>query len=325
MLAIVLSLSVCASHVAGQEPKDSAAGSPQPPTVKLGVILTDKKGRTVSDIKREDFRVYEDGVERIVTYFAKEERPVSYGLLVDNSGSLRKLYGALIAGGKYLVSSNRDGDETFLVRFAGNDRIELIRDFTSDKASLAAGLDTMFVEGGQTALIDAVHVSAEHLIKKGRPEDGPARRRVLVLITDGEERGSQRKLEQLIKLIQQSDVQIFCLGLVSELDKERGFILGSPREKAMELLTRLAEESGGRAFFVQKLHELEPVLNEVIAHLHAQYVLGYEPMAPPKNGGVRDVEIKVADAPGRGKLKVITRKGHPSDAGQGIEGGKKKR
>ena len=127
-----------------------------------------------------------------------------------------------------------------------------MQDFTADKQALGDALDDMFIEGGQTAVVDAVYLAAEHASGRRKQTGDPAedkRRRALILVTDGEDRNSFYKQEQLWEALKEQDVQIFVIGFVNELEKERGFISKSKRAKAVSLLDRMAKETGGRTFY----------------------------------------------------------------------------
>ena len=277
------------------------------PFVRIDVIVTDAKGRTVKDLKREDLHVYEDGVEQPIAYFSKEVQPVSYGLIVDNSGSLRSQIASVVDSAMRIIDSNAPEDETFIVRFVSSDNIKVWQDFTSNKVALFKAIESMYVQGGQTAVIDAVYLGAEQLLKKSKPSSDKQRRHVLVLITDGDDRNSYYKIDDLLKLLKQSDIQIFCIGFTAELDSQRGFTRPGKREAAVKLLKRLANETGGRVFLPEKAGEMEAVISEIIANLHTQYVVGYDP--PANSGGKtkHKIEVKVAETPGREKLKALVR------------------
>ena len=284
--------------------------------IKLHVRVIDRNNRPVGDVRKEEFRVFENGQPQTVTSFTKEEVPVSYGLVVDNSGSLRQQITQVIDAAKTIVESNKPGDETFVVRFVSSDEIEIKQDFTADKQSVHDALDDMFVEGGQTAVVDAVYLSSEHAAehKKGNELDDK-RRRALILVTDGEDRNSHYKVEQLFESLKERDVQIYVIGFVNELDKEGGFISKSKREKATDLLNRMAKETGGRAFYPNSLTELPGIAEEITKDLRTQYVLSYAPTVPARAGEYRQVRVAVADAPGRDKRIAITRSGYTARGG----------
>jgi Ca-activated chloride channel family protein len=235
--------------------------------------------------------------------------PISYGLAIDTSGSLRSQLGQVIEAGKVIINSNKPGDETFLVRFISSDKIEQVQDFTSNKDDLIDSLDTFYTEGGQTAIVDAVYVSAEHVAEYKKGDVSDRRRRALIVVTDGEDRGSQYKQEELFDRLREEDVQIYVIGFVNELDKEGGFIRKSPREKAVALINRLAKETGGRAFFPESLADLPKIAEEIVRDMRTQYVVGYYPTNKARDGSFRAIRVAVADAPGKDKRIALTRNG----------------
>lgn len=286
-------------------------------TVRLNVLVTDKSNHSVGDLRQEDFRVEEDGVPQTITQFAREELPVSYTLVVDNSGSLRSVFDYMLRVGGALVAANRPGDETSLVRFVGREQITLVQDFTSRQSALERGLSSMYVEGGQTALIDALYLSARRLAEQHKGE--AARRRALVLLTDGEDRASYYKLNDLQKLLRKSDVQIFAVGIVAMLDKEGGIIRKSPREAATLLLNTLAQETGGRAFFPQNVKEIQAALNEIAQDLRTQYTLTYQSSNTDADGKFRKIQIKLNAPAQGGKRTVHARAGYLAPGGTRAE------
>ncbi|MCA1592927.1 MAG: VWA domain-containing protein [Acidobacteria bacterium] len=284
--------------------------------VNLQVRVIDRNNRPVTDVGKNDFQVFENGVAQKIEFITTEEVPISYGLVIDNSGSLRNQINQVIEAGKTIVGSNKPGDETFVVRFISSDEIKIMQDFTPDKQALNDALDDMFVEGGQTAVVDAVYLAAEHAAehKKGNPLEDK-RRRALVLVTDGEDRASFYKTEQLFESLKEEDVQIFIIGFVNELDKEGGFISKSKRQKAMDLLNRMAKETGGRAFYPTSLTELPGIAVEITKDLRTQYVISYIPTTKARPGEFRPVRVAVADAPNREKRIAVTRSGYTTREG----------
>ncbi|HET8780964.1 MAG TPA: VWA domain-containing protein, partial [Pyrinomonadaceae bacterium] len=131
--------------------------------VQLHVRVIDRNNRPINNVPQSDFHVFEDGVAQPIEAFSREEVPISYGLAVDTSGSLRAQLATVIDAGKAIINSNKPGDETFLVRFVGRDNTETVQDFTPNKEALMDALDNMYIEGGQSAVVDAVYLSAEHV------------------------------------------------------------------------------------------------------------------------------------------------------------------
>ncbi len=284
--------------------------------VTLNVRVIDRNNRPINNIGKDEFRVFEDGVPQSVFSFTEEEVPVIYGLAVDTSGSLRPAFEQVINAAKAIVNSNKKGDETFLERFISSDKIETIQDFTASKDALMDGLDTLYIEGGQTAVIDGVYLAAEHVAeyKKGNNDD--RRRRALIVVTDGEDRASYYPEADLFRRLREEDVQIYVIGFVNELDADKGFIRKSPRDKAVTLINRIASETGGRAFFPQSISELPEIANQIVRDLRTQYVISYDPTNKAHDGTYRTIKVTVADAPGRDKRIALTRSGRT--AGQGV-------
>ena len=284
--------------------------------VTLNVRVIDRNNKPINNVRQNEFHVYEDGVAQPVEYFTREEVPISYGLAVDTSQSLRSQIQAVIDAGKTIVNSNKAGDETFLVRFISSDKIETLQDFTASKDLLIDGLDNLYVEGGQTAVIDAVYLTAEHVAEYKKGDDSDRRRRALIVITDGEDRASFYSQEKLFARLREADVQIYVIGFVNELDRDSGFIRKSQRDKAINLINKLATETGGRAFFPESLSELPQIANEIVRDLRTQYVLAYNPTNKARDGSFRAIRVAVDEGSGRDKRIALTRNGRVAPKGE---------
>ena len=223
---------------------------------------------------------------------------------------------SVIDAGKAIINSNKSGDETFLERFISSDKIEIVQDFTGSTDLLLDGLDNLYVEGGQTAVIDGVYLAVEHLAKYKKGDDNDRRRRALIVITDGEDRDSFYKQDQLFARLREEDVQIYVIGFVNELEKDGGFIRKSTREKAVNLLNKLATETGGRGFFPQSLSELPNIAKEIVRDLRTQYVLAYNPTNKARDGSYRAIRVAVSEAPERDKRIALTRSGRLAPKGE---------
>lgn len=278
--------------------------------VNLSVRVVDRMGRPITNLSKEDFKVYEDGVLQPIEYFTKEEVPTNYAIVVDNSGSLKKQLEKVIEATRILINTNRPDDETCVIRFISSDKIEVLQDFTSNKNLLTEALEQMFIEGGQTALIDAIYLAAEKVSEYEKSKDPyEKKRRALIVVTDGEDRNSYYNEQQLFNLLRETDVQIYAIGFTSDLSSEGGFISKSPREKAERLLKRLAEETGGKAYFPQSVEELEGIAREISSEIRTQYLISYYPTNPEKDGKFRSIRVVVADGPRKEKRIAITRTG----------------
>lgn len=292
----------------GEELGDDEVINVDTSLINLQVRVVDRLGRPSNNLRKEDFRVFEDGTPQEVAFFSTEEVPVSYGMAIDTSRSLAGQIVKVIEASKAIVESNKPGDETVLITFRKD--AELIQDFTSDKNLLLEKLDDLYVNAGQTAVIDAVYLASEYVATRKVKSDADLRRRALILVTDGEERGSQYAQDELFKFLREQGVQIYVIGFVKELDEEGGFIKKSPRKKAVELINRLAKETGGRAFFPESVSELPKIAEEITRDLRTQYVIGYQPTNKARDGRYRSVRVTVGDAPDKQKRIALTRSGY---------------
>lgn len=280
--------------------------------VTLHVRVIDRNNHPINNIAKDEFKIYEDGVPQPIFSFTQEEVPVIYGLAVDTSGSLRTQLNQVIDAAKIIINSNKRGDETFLERFIDSEKIETLQEFTPNKDSLLDAVDNLYVEGGQTAVIDGVYLAAEHVAEYKKGGDDDRRRRALIVVTDGEDRASYYNEIQLFQRLREEDVQIFVIGFVNELDADKGFIRKSSREKAVTLLNKIASETGGRAFFPQSLAELPKVASEIVHDLRTQYVVSYDPTNKAHDGTFRAIKVVVADAAGQKRI-ALTRTGRTAN------------
>jgi VWFA-related protein len=151
--------------------------------VNLNVRVVDRNNRSIGTLRQEDFKIYEDNVLQPIEFFTKSEVPTNYSLVIDNSGSLRPQLEKVIEAGKIIVGTNRPGDETSIIRFVSSENIEILQNFTPDKTLLNEALDNLFVEGGQTAIIDAVYLAAESITNYEKSRDpNDRKRRALILV-----------------------------------------------------------------------------------------------------------------------------------------------
>ncbi len=165
---------------------------------------------------------------------------------------------------------NKPSDETLLIRFIDSDKIETVRDFTNDKAVLSTSLDALYIEGGQTAVIDAVYLTVQR-ISQYKNNNGVNHRRAIILITDGEDRSSYYKKDQLIDLLRKENIQVFVIGIVSILEDRGSLQASSPRDRATNLINSLTKETGGLALFPKSPKELQNIANEFMLYLQTQY------------------------------------------------------
>jgi Ca-activated chloride channel family protein len=293
-----------------QSPQQSPPAQQTMPqsAVKLSFIVTDESGHSVADVRREDISIVEDGTPQTISDFTREESPASYGLVIDNTGSLRGVLDLMIMTGGSLISRNKPDDEAFLVRFVDSDVIQLVQDFTENPAALMKGLDSLRIEGGQTAIIDAVYLSANKLAVE---RAGVAnRRRAIILLTDGEERASYYRQNTLLELLRRENIPIFAIGFGNQWFIQTGKIYDVPSGKRAQLLNSLAEESGGRTFFPNDIHELKSAVEEISRDLRSSYVVAYIPTNSARDGKFRKVQVTIKQLPGQPKRTVVMRSGY---------------
>jgi len=290
-----------------------SAQEPTPPTqvgpnVKLNLIAIDRSQHAYDELTKDSVTVLEDKVPQTLSGFAKDERPVRYGIAIDSSGSFRTLLGSSLNAAKFLIDSNRATDETLLIGFISSNKIDTIQDFTADKSLLTGALKNFKVEAGQSAVIDAIYVAVQAVAARNALD--PAVRHALVLVSDGEDRASYYTLDQLLQLLRATDVQVFIVGIVSELDAASGLIRLSPRTKAEHLLQTVAQESGGRVFFPRSVSEITEAAAQIAHDLRMQYVIDYQSTNVKAKDNFRKIEVKIVEAPGRAKLTPVTRPGY---------------
>lgn len=284
--------------------------------VNLNVRVVDRNSRPINGLTQTDFKIFEDSVPQQIEFFSKSEVPTNYALVIDNSGSLRSQLEKVIEAGKIIVSTNKPEDETSIIRFVSRDKISIEQPFTSNKVDLDDALDNLFIEGGQTAIIDAVYLAAEKVSEYEKTRGGGAddrKRRALVIVSDGEDRDSYYNEAQLFELLRELDVQIYTIGFVGDLSKEVRFISKSPQGKAKAFLQRLATETGGKAYFPADVTELGVLAKDIGSELRMQYSIGYIPTNERNDGTYRNIKVAIDDGPNKQKRIAITKAGRVAE------------
>jgi Ca-activated chloride channel homolog len=265
--------------------------------VVLNISVFDENRRLINDLTKDDFKVWEDGVPQNVVAFQHQDVPVSMGIVIDNSGSMRDKRAAVNAAALDLVKASNPDDEAFIVNFS--DEAYLDQDFTSSISKLRDGLSHIDSRGG-TALYDAVAASADHL-----EQDAKRSKQVLLVITDGEDNASSLDLEKTIQKIQDLDGPVvYSIGLLFGTETE-----ARESHRAKRALQLLSDETGGLAFFPKSLADVDPIAAEVAMDIRRQYTLGYHSTKPMTVLGYRTVKVD-AQANGYKKLIVRTRSGY---------------
>lgn len=252
--------------------------------VVLHATVVDREDRFITDLAQDAFRVTEDAVAQPLTYFAQEDVPVSIGILIDNSGSMRDKRRQVNTAALEFVKASNDEDEIFIVNF--DDEAYLDQDFTSDILRLQDALQRIDSRGG-TALYDAAGMSLDHLVEKG---DADIRKRALLIISDGEDNASNMDLETLVRRLQESDATIYAIGLLT--DEER-----RAAKRAERHLRTITRATGGPAYFPQSVDEVDALVRRIAADIRNQYIVEYNrPQGKP--AGYRRIRIEL-----KGKAK----------------------
>ena len=261
--------------------------------VVLHATVIDDKQRMVTNLEKAAFQVFEDGQPQTITSFRHEDIPVAMGIVVDNSGSMREKREKVNAAALNLVRASNPNDQVFIVNF--NDEYYLDQDFTANINKLREGLTKIEARGG-TALYDALVASADHLKKNARLE-----KKVIFVVTDGEDNASTESLEQAVKRLQaENGPTVYAIGILGEEEHPR---------RAKRALEVVSERTGGIAFFPRTLDEVDAISRSVAHDIRNQYTIGYKPTTPKSQGGYRSVKVE-AKSHGYGKLLVRTKSGY---------------
>lgn len=259
--------------------------------VTLPVTVMDDKHHIVTNLQKNDFVVYEDGQPQEILECRREDIPVSIGILVDNSGSMREKRAAITKAVVNLVKASNPSDEVFVVNF--NDEPYMDQDFTSNVSLMREALDRLDSRGG-TALYDAVIASADHLAKAAKRD-----KKVLLVVTDGEDNESRESLEQAIRAVQdENGPTIYTIGILGSEGKQR---------RAKRALEALSLQTGGVAFFPKNLEEVDEISQQVAHDIRNQYNIVYKPSSPKE--GYHSLKV-VARASGYKDLQVRTKSGY---------------
>jgi Ca-activated chloride channel homolog len=257
--------------------------------ILLPVTVTDSKDQPVMDLSPDSFRVLEDNIEQQVVSFHREEGPVSVGFIFDASGSMKNRMDRSIAAIQQFLETLTKGDEFFLIRF--NDRPQLVTGFTQDPNEILGDLSSI-QPVGWTALNDAVWFGVQTM-KRAKNS-----RRALIVLTDGGDNNSRYSDSEVRKLVQESDVRIYSIGLFE-------------RSHFLELL---GMDSGGRAFHAHKLENLPQTIDKLSREFRNQYVLGYYPKEASNDGKYRRIRVEMIETIKRMPLNVFWRRGYYSPA-----------
>jgi VWFA-related protein len=259
--------------------------------VTLHATVVDEKMHLITNLDKSAFAVYENNQPQAITSFRHEDVPVAMGIVIDNSGSMREKREQVNKAALNLVRSSNPDDQVFIVNF--NDEFYLDQDYTSNIKKLGDALEKVESRGG-TALYDALVASSEYL------KQSKLQKRVLFVVTDGEDNASRDTLEEAVKRLSgENGPTVYAIGLLGE-EKQR---------RARRAVQTIAERTGGIAFLPRNLGEVDEISRTVAHDIRNQYTIGYKPTSPRSAGGYRTIHVE-ARAKSEGKLTVRTRSGY---------------
>jgi len=288
----------------GQDVNAGKQGSSIKVDVNLVVLHTtvlDDRQRFADGLKSENFRVFEDKVEQKLSVFKREDVPVSMGLVIDNSGSMRDKRPRVNEAAITLVQASNPQDEAFVVNFNDDFYLDLDKDFTSSIPELKEALERIDSRGS-TALRDAILGSLDHLKKASKDK------KVLLVVTDGEDNASRNSLEKMIREVQKTDTVIYTIGLLGQENKKEA-------KRARKVLEQISAASGGLAFFPENVDDVHNICEQVAHDIRNQYILAYYPTNTRRDGTFRAIQVEVIPPRGRGKLMARTRNGYYAPGG----------
>jgi VWFA-related protein len=260
--------------------------------VLLHATVVDSKGRLVTNLPKESFKVYENGVEQQLRLFRREDVPVSMGLIVDNSGSMRPKRSQVEAASLGLVKASNREDEVLIVNF--NDDAYLDVPFTNDIKKMQDGLTRIDSRGG-TAMRDAISMCIDEMRAKAKRD-----KKVLFVVTDGNDNTSNITLEKLLQRAHESEILIYAIGLLNEEDKREA-------KRAKRSLDALTTASGGLTYYPKELADVEALALQVAHEIRNQYILAYSPADQALDGSFRQIRVTVS---GPNRPVVRTRSGY---------------
>ena len=268
--------------------------------VTLEVSVLDGAGNWVKDLTEKDFQVFEDGRLQELVLFEKADAPITVGLVLDTSGSMRERLELLEeAVHTFLKRSNPD-NQLFVVDFS-HDKAELLADFTQDRDDIRDAIGEKMLAGGGTPLWDAVYLAIDRAAK------GKFDRKAIVVISDGEDKDSYYSYADVLKKVKTTDLQLYMISLQKHADDSLFDLGGMSRDEALRELQELADTSGGRFFWPENLDELVKMVASLATELRHQYRLGYHIAGVPETPAYRKLEVRL-DRPEKYRLR--TRKGY---------------
>jgi VWFA-related protein len=278
------------------------SGAPQQPAfhaetrlVVIHATVRNEKGELVTGLDRDAFSVFENDKRQSIALFRRDDVPVSLGLLIDNSGSMRTIRVRVEAAALALARASNPDDEIFVLNF--NDKARIDVPFTSDRGVLEGGIGRADAIGG-TAMRDAIGMAQGYLADRGTRD-----RKVLVVVTDGIDNASVPTREQIVKQAEQRDTVVFAIGLFGNVDRAK---------EGRNELDRLADRTGGAAYYPESIDQIDALALEIARQIRSQYTIAYAPINQTRDGTYRRIRVT---ASGRERLSVRSRAGYRATPG----------
>ena len=270
--------------------------------VQLPISVLDKEGRPVDGLKQEHFQIFEDKTQQIIKTFRHEDIPLSLSLVIDNSGSMRNKRERVNSAALAFVRESNPEDETSIINF--DDSAYLEQDFTGSIGDLIDALENIDARG-ETALYDALYLASDKVMKDGKRD-----KKVVLVISDGEDNASKYGINKVIEALRQSKVTLYAIGLLEQDDQRGGLFKKPPSKKAKDDLVKFAEITGGRAYFPKNLDEVEDLVKGIAHDLRNHYTLSYTPTNKNLDGSWREISVKVNPPKTMPKFTVHAKQGY---------------
>lgn len=304
MALSLLSITVSSPSAAVQDPdQDRYQFRVTVDLISLNVTVVDTRNRFITELDRENFSVYEDGVKQEISVFSQEDLPLRMVLLLDTSASMEEKLDFAQTAAVQFVGTMKDDDISQVVEFGSRARV--LQPFTADIEKLSKAI-RMTQAGGTTSLYNALYIALKNLSRRRTD----IRRQAIVVLSDGEDTSSLVTFDQVMELAKETDVTIYTISLQKGTKRKTKYF-----SEAEHVLKKLAEETGGQWFFPQQIQELESVYERIAKELKSQYNIGYISDNVKRDGSWRRVVVQTD----RQNLIVRTKLGYYAPRGEGLE------
>ena len=265
---------------------------PQPPSFRTGidivsvnVTVTDPEGRYITGLARDEFAVFEDGVQQELSFFTRSPLPIALALLIDTSASMERRLRTAQEAAIGFARRLREQDLASVIDF--DSRVNILEDFTNDLPSLDRAIRRTSA-GGSTSLFNAIYISLKELTKIQARTPDDVRRQAIIVLSDGEDTSSLVSFDEVLELAKRSETAIYAIGLRTRNTRQnRGF------QEAEYVLRQLTQETGGRVFFPDSIQALAGIYEQIADELSSQYTLGYASQNPLRDGQWRRIVVRV--------------------------------